>query len=211
MIIYRPIYSWRCSQRFAENLACCLTDQRGNPIWPYIVRRVRNDKCSYGFVKWYPILGLKGHNGEDWPIWNGEPLYFSVQAETEWYAKNYKDADGGLGIDVYSKSPIDNGQYVKFRFHHIGQSLVKDYEPVFIGQMIARCDNTGASSGRHVHWAKKFCDANGQTIGRDNGYRGAVDFRVDFINEFVLNAIGQSYPLFCLLRSLLFNLTWGII
>jgi hypothetical protein len=46
--------------------------------------------------------------------------------------------------------------------------------PVETGDVIGYSDNTGASTGDHLHWGMKFC-YNGMTLDKDNGFLGSVD------------------------------------
>lgn len=92
--------------------------------------------------------------------------------------------------------------YVKFRFWHLKDILVPDAtrpipeDPrptpnVVLGQLIATCDNTGASSGDHLHWSMKIVAENSMTLDNDNGYTGAVDFSRWFQNDFVVDVLAN--------------------
>jgi len=93
--------------------------------------------------------------------------------------------------------------YVKFRYWHLKEVLIadakrptpKDLRPlpnVKLGQMIARCDSTGASSGHHLHWSLKIVAENSMTLDNDNGYMGAVDFSEWYENNFVMDVLRQK-------------------
>lgn len=58
-----------------------------------------------------------------------------------------------------------------------------------IGDLIGFADNTGASSGDHLHHAMKFISKNSMTVGGDNGYTGAVDMDKWFENLYVLDVV----------------------
>jgi len=192
MKVFNALRQTRITQGWGENKACVQTQMNGQPYRPYRVRSTQ-EICPVGYKKFYSILGLNGHNGVDYAAWHGAPIYFPVDANTEWYAHNEKDADGGLGLDVISKSPIKLNDtlnvYVKFRFWHLLESAVADLEPVKFGQHIARADSTGASSGDHLHMAMKFVDENGSTINNGNGYAGCVDFSPWYEPTFVLDVL----------------------
>ena len=135
--IYRFLKTNKQTQKFGENRAC-IKVSGGVPIWPLVVKSKRGEFCKAGykgFYRWY--LGLKGHPGEDWKAWHGEPLYFAADLGTEWWAKS--EADIGVRLDVYSVNRVkidklpsqagtlarreweeNNGHmYVKFVFAHL--------------------------------------------------------------------------------------------
>lgn len=192
MKVYRPIKTNWQTQKFGEDKACAKLNEQGKAIRPFKVISTKDGVCPQGYASLYRLLGMKGHSGEDWQAWHGEPIFFPVDAPTQWWAKNEKDKDGGIGVDIISKSPVDLGgrkEYIKFRFWHLKESAVYDGQEVSFGDYIGRCDNTGASSGDHLHWSMKICDANGVPLERNNGYYGATDFSPYFENVFVLNEV----------------------
>lgn len=212
MKIFRPMATNSANpQLFGENKACIKVDSAGQAIYPTVVTPKSNNTCPVGFKSFYDeVLKLKGHTGEDWSCWRGEPIYFPVEADTMWYSKDASDAAGGLGVDVCSKSPVlidslppqagpraraihtSSGGFLhlKFRFWH-ALNVWPDKD-VAIGEKIMLGDSTGASSGDHVHWCMKFCDAQGNTIDNENGYGGAVDFRRWFRNMFILEYLQRE-------------------
>lgn len=155
MQIYRPLRSQWLTQKFHESLACIKTDINGNVIYPTTVTSKWSNLCPSGFRDFYKAVGMKSHGGFDHALWEGEPIYFPVDAKCEWWARNEVDQDGGIGLDIFSDRPIDigelpkecgelaikqfNGEYgepsygyekgkvfVKFRFWHLSKSLVAD-------------------------------------------------------------------------------------
>lgn len=193
MKIFNALRQTHITQGWGENKACVQMKINREPYRPFRVRSAINGVCSVGFTKFYPLIGLRAHNGTDFYAWHGAPLYFPVDANTEWYADNEKDPDGGLGLDIFSKTPIKLGDnlnvYVKFRFWHLLESAIADGEPVKFGQYIGRADSTGASSGDHLHMAMKFVDEFGSTLERNNGYAGCVDFTPWYEPTFTLDVL----------------------
>ena len=211
--ILRPIKSNWLTQSFGENKACARVIN-GVPVSPFrIISGDTYKRCPNGYAKFYPLIGLKGHNSTDWLTWHGEPLYFPVKADTAWYSRDASDLDGGLGVDVYSVNRIyfselppeagpeatkdwkenDNKIRVKFRFWHLLEAW-KDRD-VYFGELIGKCDNSGASSGDHLHGpAMKFVDQNDNTFDKSNGYYGCVDYMKIrlFENVFVLDRIKEE-------------------
>lgn len=195
MKVYRPIKTNFLTQGFGDNKPCAKTTATGEPIRPFRIVTRSGSLCPVGYVSFYPLIGLRGHNGFDHAAWSGEALYFPVDCPEAggWSAIEASDVDGGLGVDVVSKNPVDFGgrtTHIKFRFWHLKRAW-KDVDVKF-GELIGFCDNTGASSGDHLHWSMKRCDANGRGLDSDNGYDGAVDFNVVFRNTFVLDVIGEE-------------------
>ena len=185
MKIYRPLKTNYKTQGFGENLACVRFSS------PMKIVGKWNNVCPVNFVEFYPAMGLKGHNGQDWACWGGEPLYFSTQIKgMTWHAKTEVDSVGGIGVDVISDKKFTfNGKtdFIKFRFWHFKTAVVKTGDPVKLGQLLGYGDSTGMSGGNHLHWAVKWCDENGRAKYTDNGYRGAWDFCAYMENIFILD------------------------
>jgi murein DD-endopeptidase MepM/ murein hydrolase activator NlpD len=184
--LYRPIKTNFLNQKFGENRACY------NPVTKAVYgRATEQQQCPVGSSPFYNLLGMSGHNGEDWRIYHGEPIYHA--ASFPGTAKTEIDRDGGIGVDVVSKEPLYQDKHLKIRYWHLKKPLVYDGQEVYMGQMIAYGDSTGASSGDHLHWALKLCDKNGKSSEPWNGFFGAIDFRklewVTFENEFVLTIL----------------------
>lgn len=216
MKIFRPIRSNLKTQGFGESRACVrVNPATKQPYRPFQVRG-KKESCEMGWTDFYKVIGMKGHNGEDLKSWNGEPLYFPVEADCKWYARNEVDFDGGVGLDIFSDRPIEVSDipyrgsldliqkeldkyegkvYVKFRFWHLEKSLMKDGEEVKFGQMIAKCDNTGASSGSHLHWSWKVIQPAGKagfTLDNDNGFYGGQSFGEMYENRFCLDVLAEK-------------------
>jgi len=232
MKIFRPLKSDWKTQGFGESLACAKINKWGNLLIPTVIRGKKDGSfCDVGFKDFYKLIGMNSHNGTDHSCWYGEPIYFPVDANCEWWVRNYTDNDGGWGLDVFSDRPLDIGElpkecgelaisqyngtyseprygyekgkvFVKFRFHHIKESLLSDsrnnvagkpegYRDVKVkfGDLIALGDSTGASSGNHLHWGMKIVANNSGTLDYDNGWYGAVDFEKYFEDIFVLDVL----------------------
>lgn len=190
MIIYRPIRSNLCTQGFGENKVCAKIYSDGEAVRPFAIVVSNGITCPVGSAKFYPLMNLEGHDGEDWIARYGENLYFPVDASEAggWHSVEASDVEGGLGVDVVSNKPFYKGNYLKFRFWHLVEGY-KDIDVTF-GELIGKCDSTGASGGNHLHWAMKQCDKDGNSIYPNNGYCGAETFRIFFNNTFVLDVIG---------------------
>jgi murein DD-endopeptidase MepM/ murein hydrolase activator NlpD len=100
---------------------------------------------------------------------------------------------GGLGVVVRSTEMFDyaGGQvYFKTIYWHLkkGSFKVKPGQIVKVGDILAETDNTGFSSGTHLHFGLKpvvpgEMDMVWYNTSQDNGYMGAID-PVPFFNGF---------------------------
>ena len=120
----------------------------------------------------YRTLGLKGHNGIDYRTRFAEtplghvyvyPSAPGVVAEVV----NQKSAGYGLYVRVIHE---DGSQTV---YGHLWKTYVKKGQKVGLGTIMALTDNSGISSGPHLHygyrppqWLQKFYN---------NGFKGYVD------------------------------------
>lgn len=213
LLVLRGIKTNWLTQGFGENKAMVKLNKWNRPIRPFIVKSIPSTGIPDGWTGFYTALGMKGHNSDDWMSWHGEPLYFSTKAKTAWYSLDASDQDGGIGVDVFSVSrihipvlPPETGVEarkdweahnhtirVKFRGWHLLKAW-KD-EEVLLGELVGYCDNSGASSGSHLHgWAMKFVDDNDNTFDTNNGYYGCVDYRKigAFENIFILDHLKQE-------------------
>ncbi len=183
--IHRPILSKRITQGWGENKAC--KDLKTGKIKSANSLGV----CPNGSVLFYPSVGLKGHNGFDNEAIHGELVYHAATFPGVMYVE--KDRDGGIGVDVVSKKPLwfpgpvppgvtpvyedEHGftAFVKIRYWHLLTAIGYDKKEIVYGQPIGRADNTGASSGDHLHWAPKWSDPESFGMATDNGFQGAFD------------------------------------
>ena len=208
--IYRPLKSNILTQGFGDSKACIAVDQNNSALFPTKIMTKTNNTCPIGYVDFYNYIGMDGHNGLDWACWFREPFYFPIIADTEWYSKDASDSSGGLGTDIFSKDPIflpalppqagkqayklweKQGKKirVKYRVWHSDEVWVD--KDVKVGELFAYGDSTGASSGNHGHLGLKFVDENDNTLDKDNGYNGAVDFSMYYENRFILDVLKEQ-------------------
>ncbi len=179
MKIYRPLKTNQLNQRFGENKACVSISGK-------IITKT-GLTCPVGYKDFYTSIGMKGHNGEDWDCWRGEPIYFPVDFG-EFWIKTEIDRDGGIGANAISKEQFE-GTHLKFKFWHEKGLAVYDNQTVKLGSLIGWGGSTGKSSGPHLHWSMKRCDKDGNVIDKNNGYTGAIDFRPYFENIFILDIL----------------------
>lgn len=113
----------------------------------------------------YPSLGLVGHNGLDIPFPRGTEVYATHDGVVS-YAQ--LDWTGGIGTIVNAPG------YKTIYWHHL-ENKVKVGDEVKAGDLLALGNNTGLSTGDHLHFGLKLLDNSNNVLNRDNGYDGAVD------------------------------------
>lgn len=147
------------------------------PVSPFLLNQ--------GFGSPSPVytgLGLLGHNGLDFNARDGQIIRAAHGGEVTFTGE---DGSGGLGIVIRTLEKFEyNGgeSYFKTIYWHIqrGGFLVKAGDIVKSLQPIARANNTGLSSGPHLHFGLKpqYQGENNWewwNIEQENGYKGAID------------------------------------
>ncbi len=109
----------------------------------------------------YAKFGLKGHNGLDY----GLPIGTDVIAPHA--GKIIEAATDPTGYGNYLKIENDKEGSV---LAHLQDWLVNVGDVVTEGQLIAHSDNTGNSTGSHLHWGYYLLPRD-----RQNGYAGFID------------------------------------
>ena len=139
------------------------------PIKPFIVSQTFGE--DYAFYK--KQFGVNGHNGLDIRAPHGTPVY----ASHDGYAYYGIDPSGGHGVVI-------NGDGFKtIYWHFVNSTLEPKYRSpiedgprtVKAGDLLGYADNTGVSTGSHLHYGFKFVDENGNTLNTNNGFLGAID------------------------------------
>jgi len=114
-----------------------------------------------GNYEMYKRFGLKGHNGTDWGTPNGTPILAPHSG------KVLERAYDKEGYGNYIK--IENDKFGSI-LGHLKRFDVKVGDTVKEGQQIGLSNNTGFSTGPHLHWGLYPKPRN-----RGNGYSGTVD------------------------------------
>lgn len=134
------------------------------------------------------------HNGVDMVAFDGAPIYASHDGRVTFTGY---DGSGGLGIVIRTNEKFEDIEgkptYWKTIYWHLqkGSILVTGGQQVVRGQQIASADNTGLSTGSHLHFglkpiAKGENDWIWYNVLQENGSMGAVDpmpYIVKFQNE----------------------------
>lgn len=175
MILYRPILRNLITQRFGL----------ANTI-PSLLSK-------------YQSFGLLGHNGWDLVAYDGDEVYFNGDGKGR-VIETSIDSAGGLGVVVIFQA--DNRWYKTYYWHlkefkcHTGDILES-------GNLIGLADNTGFSTGSHLHFGLKECDERGETLNYGNGYLGAIDPTPYFQNDFILDIIAKQKELISLAQRVI--------
>jgi murein DD-endopeptidase MepM/ murein hydrolase activator NlpD len=139
----------------------------------------------------YKTQGMKGHNGIDFYALNGEPVY-ATHDGTAYYQI---DSAGGHGVVILSDAEYDyDSGPARFKtvYWHLVDPLkqiqyrspIQDFtfgKPVKKGDLIGYADNTGMSTGSHLHFALKPLAKSGESnntwynLEQNNGYYGSID------------------------------------
>lgn len=152
--------------------------------------------------------GLKGHPGIDFFAKHGQPVY----ATHDGICFPEIDNDGGNGVVIKTEKQYDyNGtlSYFKSIYWHLvdDDAVVHTGQKVKAGDLIGYADNTGISTGTHLHFAIKPCGINEADWSwfnseQHNGYNGAIDPMSYFNGKFAedINNPSVKYQFKKLLR-----------
>ena len=132
-MIFQPIRPFHINQKFGENLACVSTDGKNRVVTK------TGATCPAGFKSLY---GAKGHGGLDLRAYHGQEVYASHDGTV------YQiDTDPKSGLDVRLE-----GDGIRTIYEHLMGYQVKVGQAVKTGDLIGWADNTGYSSGDHLHF-----------------------------------------------------------
>ena len=115
----------------------------------------------------YKQFGMKGHNGFDLYAKDNTCLYSPLDSKV---TEVQLDPNG---YGNHLRLVQDGNEHV---FGHLASVFVKVGDTVKEGQLVALTDNTGFSTGSHLHWGKRLLDKSGSVLNYNNGFFGYVDF-----------------------------------
>ncbi len=126
----------------------------------------------------YSKFGLKGHNGIDIACPTGSNIIAPCKLEIV----NRANDPYGYGIYVRGRGELFTFEGKTYAadmvFAHL-QGFVASLGAVLdTAQLIAISDNTGNSTGPHVHWGLRIAEKVGNswlTVDEDNGFSGYID------------------------------------
>lgn len=133
-------------------------------------------------LSFYRDMGMIGHNGIDYRAIDGTPVFASHDGRVTFAGY---DGSGGLGVVIRTENEVElegGMSHVKTIYWHLkkGSILVTGGQSVKAGQQIGEADNTGLSTGSHLHFGLKPI-ARGENdwtwfnLEQNNGYFGAID------------------------------------
>ena len=131
----------------------------------------------------YRNMGMLGHNGIDFKYYHGEPIAFPCDIKGT-VVRIEIDSAGGIGVDIVVN---DNGFYYKLRFWHLKHWGVKVGDIIQPGQLFTLADNTGMSTGNHLHFGfkpVKYEQGRWVNILQDNQYFGGIDPMPFIVNTY---------------------------
>ena len=144
-------------------------------------------------IEYYKKIGLKnGHNGWDLIANDGDDILASHDGVVTFAGE---DGSGGLGVVIRTAKEFEdiNGRpsYWKSVYWHLqtGSICVHASQEVKKGQKIGQADNTGFSTGTHLHFGIKPVKQGEQewqwdNVDQDNGFNGAVDPAPYYVHRF---------------------------
>lgn len=163
-----------------------------------IYKALTNSMLGQGFdmnpwmKDFYAKIGMNNHGGYDWGATTGQVVWYDC--DVPGYVLNTEiDSCGGLGINIITEN--EDGCF-KHRYWHLKSFLVKAGDKVSMGDAIGLADNTGASTGTHLHRdAKEMTrNSNGSLSIKspNNGTFGTIRLDDYLVNEFVLDALPKN-------------------
>jgi len=144
---------------------------------PFDNNYLLGQKFGENATSFYKDAGLLGHQGLDWSLPTGTRVLAS-HSGTILYTQESQTA--GTGIYLLSDDTINyEGQDYRYItiYWHLKLLKVKVGDKVLEGQLIAISDNTGQSTGSHLHFGLQPQKQMGKTWQKalTNGYSGCID------------------------------------
>lgn len=194
--LYYPVRPFRVNQSFGANLPC--VKDFGLPTQSIVIGS-DNNSCPVGYEKLYAKFGMQGHDGTDLQA-GVQNVYAAMDGIV---IEKQVMASRGLGLGIISTQPLDLGpygtHYLKVRYWHLKSFAVDVGDSVKAGDFIGVSDNTGYSSGNHVHFEGDPMDkdAAGSYVLAfpTNGYAGAIDLE-PYFNGIYADTINQQIYLY---------------
>ena len=134
--LYQPVENFTISQKFGENRACV-------PIGGGKVITCDGTHPPPGYKALYD---MRGHLGIDIPTKHGQPVYATHDGVI-----SLIDTQTKSGLDV-KMTFIEGGKTYRTISEHLLGYQVKVDDHVKLGDCIGWADNTGYSSGDHLHF-----------------------------------------------------------
>ncbi len=116
----------------------------------------------------YKQFGLAGHNGIDFGVPDNTQIISATNGKV--VRVGFDQYGYGNYLEVW-----DEAQQCATLYAHLKTIVVQMNDTVIRGQSLAYSDNTGNSTGPHLHFGYCRTDANGVRTNKDNGYAGWIN------------------------------------
>lgn len=134
---FQPVKPFVIGQSFGENKACVSLDGKNVVINCY----GKNPPTGYK-----SLYGVNGHGGLDLAAKHGQEVYCACDGIVYMI-----DTQPKSGLDVRVESIVDGIKYRHIYEHLLGYQK-KIGDKIVTGELIGWADNTGYSSGNHLHF-----------------------------------------------------------
>lgn len=186
------------------------------PIKPVVVSQPFG-ACHASVCNKYKAMGLAGHNGIDMYAGHGMPVRAAHDGTVVFAGE---DGSAGYGVVIRTDTPEADGRYMKSIYWHLSKSdchegkhgiPVKAGQKIKAGFIVGYADNTGMSTGDHLHFGIKPVykgeeDWSWWNAEQDNGYKGAIDpnpfFNGIYAEDYLRSQLGLFQKLLELLQKL---------
>ena len=118
--------------------------------------------------KMYKKYGLKGHNGIDFACKTGTQLLAPFDGKIIEFG--YDPQGYGNYVKIWSQK-----QRACILYGHLKSFNVKWGQMMKSGQLIGWSDNTGYSTGAHLHMGLCLTNSSGYRLNKNNGFSGYVN------------------------------------
>ncbi len=139
-----------------------------------ISQRFGDNPQNYSWIKDKAGLSIKGHNGVDWGFGgaNGIELLnpFPKGNDVVCSKRGYDQGGYGHFCRIWDKT-----QNTVILYAHCEEILISEGEHLYFQQLVALGNNTGWSTGPHLHLGFYRVDDKGNKLDRDNGYDGYLN------------------------------------
>lgn len=137
--------------------------------YPVALEHIGKISQLYGeHPDWYVKYGFPGHNGIDWAIVNYTDILDTAPGIVTMITPVKADPNGyGLNIQITHEGT--EGEKYTTIYAHLGNVKVTPGQEVEAGELIALSDNTGNSTGPHLHFGLRDMSRLSEP------YRGWVD------------------------------------
>ena len=147
---------------------------------PFKVKWVISQKFGQNLNEFYMKDGLKGHQGMDFPLPIGTPLFSSVNGTVIAVSRDLAKGEGVaiLSSDIFEYKGKECLLDTIYWHMKDGSILVNVGDKVTVGQPIGLSGNTGRSTGPHLHFSiiPMATDGSRRTLESiNNGYKANVD------------------------------------